>query len=78
MYDLWNGQQKYLKPDLKKSSIVLWINDCKLFINKNIEELELNRYSDAEDKTEIMAVIARKVYTHLNVLFESELKNIKK
>jgi len=77
MYNLW-GENKYLKPDLKKGNIVLWINSCKLFVNKAIETIELNRDSDASDKTEVMATFARKVYTQLKMLFESELNNIKK
>jgi hypothetical protein len=77
MYNLW-GENKYLKPDLKKGNIVLWIDSCKLFINKAIETIEINRDSDASDNTEVMATFARKVYTQLKMLFESELNNIKK
>lgn len=75
--DMWNLFQpgtKFLKPDLKKSVVNVWIRDCKRWITSNVESIERNR--DHQDQ-DVPKVFAHKVYTHLRVLFNSELKNIK-
>jgi hypothetical protein len=74
MWTLWNPGIKFLKPDLKKSSVCLWIRDCKRWILENIESLEMNR--DHEDQ-EVPKLCAYKVMSHLRVLFTSELRNVK-
>lgn len=79
LYQCWEPSVKFLKPDLKKSNVNLWINQCKLFVTKAIERLEATKSDeDSQDKTEFMIVEARKVFLHLNALFNSELNNIKK
>ena len=78
MYQCWFPGTKFLKPDVKKSIVALWINQCKLFVGKAIERLEATRKGeDSQEKTDIMIVEARKAFLQLNLLFNSELCNIK-
>lgn len=79
MYCLFNPGTKFKKADVKKSKI--WIDQTKLSIINNIKDMQVDVevYEKDPDNNDIGIVMchSHKIYTHLKVLFESDIKNIK-
>ena len=79
MYVLFNKDVKFKKADVKKCKI--WLLQTKLSILNNIKDMQFDvedyeKNPDGYDVGIIMCY-SHKIYTHLKVLFESDIKNIK-